>query len=79
MLLAAGHTQRFKGGLRMTVYRRGGKILLNDSDLSQWIDNDEGLYNWWKGSHMGKTKFIKENRAELQGVIRAYLERKPGR
>ena len=33
----------------MTVTRRGGKILLNDKDLAQWIDNDEGLYNWARG------------------------------
>jgi hypothetical protein len=63
----------------MTITRRGGKILLNDKDLAQWIDNDEGLYNWWRGSRMAKGKFIKENRAELQTLIRAVLERKPGR
>jgi len=63
----------------MTIYRRSGKILLNDTDLSQWIDNDEGLYNWMKRSRMSKTAFIKENRAELQRLIRAVLERKPGR
>jgi len=63
----------------MTVSRRGGKILLNDKDRAQWIDNDEGLYNWWRRSGQSKTKFIQENREELTTLITAYLERKPRR
>jgi hypothetical protein len=42
---------------------------MTNSDISQWIDNDEGLYNWWKSSRMSKTAFIKENRAELVACI----------
>lgn len=42
---------------------------MNDKDRAQWIDNDEGLYNWWKSSRMPKAKFIKENRDELTRVI----------
>jgi len=38
-------------------------------DIEQWIDNDEGLYNWWRSSGMGKRAFIKENRAELEQCI----------
>lgn len=42
---------------------------MNDKDRAQWIDNDEGLYNWWKSSRLPKAKFIKENREELTRVI----------
>lgn len=63
----------------MTIYRRGGKILINDNDREQWIDNDEGLYNWWRSSRMSKSAFINENRKELGDIIRKYLEQKPRR
>jgi hypothetical protein len=39
------------------------------ADLGQWIDNDEGLYNWWKGSRQSKREFIKQNREELTRCI----------
>lgn len=42
---------------------------MNNTERSQWIDNDEGLYNWWKSSRMSKIKFIKENREEIDRVI----------
>lgn len=52
---------------------------LNDNDRSQWIDNDEGLYNWWRSSRQSKSKFIRENREELTRLILAALNRKPTR
>lgn len=45
------------------------KKALSYSEISQWIDNDEGLYNWWRGSRQGKTKFIQENKKELTDYI----------
>ena len=42
---------------------------MNDQDRAQWIDNDEGLYNWWRSSRMPKAKFIRENRDELTRCI----------
>ena len=47
---------------------------LTISDIDQWIDNDEGLYNWWKRSKQSKRAFIKENRAELEACIRRVLD-----
>lgn len=38
-------------------------------DIGQWIDNDEGLYNWWKSTKKSKTAFIKENRQALENLI----------
>ena len=47
---------------------------LNDTDRAQWIDNDEGLYDWWRSSRMGKRAFIREHRAEIDQVIRNVTE-----
>lgn len=47
---------------------------LNDTDRAQWIDNDEGLYNWWKGSKLTKRRFIAENRSALDECIRKVLD-----
>ena len=35
--------------------------------------NDEGLYNWWRSSHQGITKFIRENREEIDMAINRVL------
>jgi hypothetical protein len=40
-----------------------------DSDRSVWIDNDEGLYDWWKKSKLSKREFIKQNRKEIDEAI----------
>lgn len=42
---------------------------MNNTEREQWIDNDEGLYNWWRSSKLSKRKFIKENRAEIDAAI----------
>ena len=46
---------------------------LNDTDRAQWIDNDEGLYNWFRGSRQSKREFIREHRAELDTAINNAL------
>lgn len=45
-------------------------------DISQWIDNDEGLYCWWKSSKQSKRDFIKDNRAELETCINQVVNGK---
>lgn len=42
---------------------------MNQSELELWIDNDEGLYLWWKRSKQSKRNFIKENRQELKELL----------
>ena len=42
---------------------------MNDTEREQWVDNDEGLYNWWRSSHQSRRQFIRENRAELDACI----------
>lgn len=46
---------------------------MNDQDRAEWIDNDEGLYNWWRSSGLSKREFIRRNRAELTSCINAVL------
>lgn len=51
---------------------------MNDRDRSEWISNDEGLYNWYKASGQTKAIFIQVNRNEIDRVIDAILNgRKP--
>ena len=49
---------------------------MNNTEREQWIDNDEGLYNWWKSSRMSKREFIKENRAQIDEVIENMISNK---
>ena len=46
---------------------------MNENQRSEWIDNDEGLYNWWQKSHQNKRKFMRENREGIDLVIRQLL------
>ena len=58
---------------------------MNNTEREAWIDNDEGLYNWWKSSKkpvfgtytgqfirlksMTKREFIAENREAIDAAI----------
>lgn len=42
---------------------------MSNNEIAQWIDNDEGLYKWWKSTRMSKSQFIREHRAELVECI----------
>lgn len=42
---------------------------MNNTERSQWIDNDEGLYCWWKSTRKSKKVFIQENRQEIDRCI----------
>jgi len=53
------------------------KNKLNNDDRRQWIDNDEGLYNWYRSSRLSMTKFIKENKEELDAAINRVLNAPP--
>lgn len=50
---------------------------LNDQERSLWIDNDEGLYSWWKSSRQSKRDFIRENKAEIDAAIIAVRDAPP--
>jgi len=52
---------------------------MNDNDRAQWIDNDESLYIWWRGSRQSKREFIKENRERLTEYINKVLNMEPAK
>jgi hypothetical protein len=43
------------------------------NEMRMWVDNDEGLYNWWKSSRQPISTFIKENAKEIRLIIRKVL------
>lgn len=43
------------------------------SDIGQWVDNDEGLYRWWRQSRLSKREFIRLNRSELVRIISTII------
>lgn len=51
----------------------------NTQEIGQWIDNDEGLYRWWRNSRLSKREFIRLNRSELVRIIQAVTtgEKRP--
>ena len=49
------------------------RITINDNDREQWVQNDEGLCRWWRGSGLSLRKFIRENREELTEFIMGVL------
>lgn len=54
------------------------RLTMNDRERELWVSNDEGLYNWHRRSRLSMRRFIRENREELDAIIKAYLDRKPG-
>ena len=42
---------------------------LNDEERRQWIENDEGLYNWQRRSRLSMREFIRQNRTEIDAAI----------
>ena len=46
---------------------------MNDTERRQWIDNDEGLYNWQRSSGKPMRAFLRENRAEIDAAIENVL------
>jgi len=47
---------------------------MNDDERKMWIENDEGLYDWWKSTHKSLTEFVRENRADIDAAIKPVLD-----
>ena len=41
----------------------------NDSEREQWVNNDEGLYEWQRRSHLSMRQFVRENRDTIDRFI----------
>lgn len=65
-----GKTGRGLGGL-------GVARDLNDNDREEWVNNDEGLYSWWKSTRQPIRTFVRENRARLTEMINAVRNKPP--
>lgn len=46
------------------------RMTINDDDREQWIANEEGLYNAHRRSRKSMRTFIRENRADIDKIIR---------
>ncbi len=62
------YVPRLYGGGHIAIKGRR-PATLNDTDRAQWIDNDEGLYNWWRSSGQSKREFIRQNRRAIGAAI----------
>ncbi len=49
----------------------------NDDERAMWVDNDKGLYHWWKEYGGSQHEFIRDNREELDRLIDRELNREP--
>ena len=48
-------------------------IRVNDEDRAQWVSNDEGLYDLYRSSRLGKRAWVRANRALIDEVFTAVL------
>jgi len=49
---------------------------INDNDREQWVMNDEGLYDLWRKSGRGVTRWVRENRELIDENIRFVVDGK---
>jgi hypothetical protein len=49
---------------------------MNNVDRTQWIMNDEGLYNQYRFSRLSMRKFITQNKEMIDEVINNVLNHK---
>lgn len=49
---------------------RTKKFTINDAEREMWVNNDEYWHNRWKRYRGSMRSFLKENREELDDMIR---------
>ena len=47
---------------------------MNDTERQQWIENDEGLYDWQRSSRLPMREFIRQNRADIDACIKPVVD-----
>jgi hypothetical protein len=50
---------------------------MNDRERTLWVQNDEGLYRWWRSERKPLAKFIKDNREQLDAIINKAINQEP--
>jgi len=48
---------------------RQKRFTVNDEDRKEWVNNDEGLYRWWRSERVALSRFVRENRDSIDEVI----------
>lgn len=43
---------------------------MNDQERRDWVQNDEGLYQWWTSTGMSLARFIQRHRDEIDQVTK---------
>ena len=38
---------------------------MNDTEREEWVNNDEGLYRWWRSTRMSMRLFVRTNRGDI--------------
>lgn len=61
--------RRKRKSLGLTLDRDRGICRLTNADREEWINNDEGLYNWQRRSRQSMRAFIKANKAEIDAAV----------
>jgi hypothetical protein len=56
-----------------------GEARLNNRERELWVNNDEGLYNWFKRERGSMQDFIKRNRAMIDAAIKGVRDAPPRR
>ena len=46
---------------------------MNDNERREWVNNDEGLYLWWKSSRTGLYTWVKDHRKEIDETINQII------
>ena len=57
-------------GVRKEVVRD-----MNDTERENWVQNDESLYLWWKGTRVSMRDFLRRNRADIDAHIKEMTQR----
>ena len=48
---------------------------MTNTEISNWIDNEESLYLWHRNTRLSRTAFIREHRATLVQAINAVIHK----
>jgi len=52
---------------------------VTNTEISNWIDNEESLYLWHRNTRLSRTAFIREHRATLVTAINAVIHKHDAR
>lgn len=45
------------------------KFTINDKDRAEFVENEEGMYRWYRSCRQPLRTFVRENRTDIDRVI----------